>query len=156
MAYFTRKPTRIPGYDYATYNYYFLTVCTYEKRCIFGKQRKLNEHGIIAEECILSIHDVFSDIIVDKYVVMPNHIHMILITTGKTNICTAIGQYKSVVTKKIHNVDPEINVWQRSFHDHIIRNQKEYENIWEYIQYNDQKWAEDCFYPKEQNVREGH
>jgi hypothetical protein len=57
-----------------------------------------------------------------------------------------VGQYKSYVSRSIHHIAPMLNVWQTSFHDHIIRNQHDYQRIWEYIDTNPQKWQEDCFY----------
>ena len=62
------------------------------------------------------------------------------------------------VTKKIRIMEPEKQIWQRSFHDHVIRNQKSYEKIWTYIENNPVKWEEDCFYcenSKNESVREG-
>ena len=143
-----RKTTRIPAYDYTNRNYYFVTVCTHDKKCIFGKPGKPNRYGKIAEECLQSIAAIFPGVYVDKYVVMPNHIHgIIVIDAEKTASLThIIGQYKMTVTKKIHKVDSEINVWQRSFYDHIIRNQADYERIWLYIHGNPQKWDTDCYF----------
>ena len=143
-----RKATRIPNYDYASRNYYFITVCTHEKKCIFGKAGKPNKYGKIAEECLQRISAIFPGVYVDKYVVMPNHIHgIIVIDTEKASSLTHIvGQYKMTVTKKIHQEDPNQNVWQRSFYDHIIRNQADYERIWLYIHGNPQKWDSDCYF----------
>mgnify|MGYP003305655887 CR=1 FL=1 len=109
----------------------------------------LSQMGQIAEECILRIPSFYPDVIVDHYVIMPNHVHAILIFKEGMNgntLSNVIGQYKMAVTKKIHLINPDIIVWQRSFHDHIIRDQRGYERIWEYIRYNAQKWDEDCFY----------
>ena len=149
MAYCSRKPTRIPGYDYSSENYYFVTICTHEKKCIFGTTDKLNKFGEIAKEDIRQIESHFDNVHIDHFIIMPNHIHMIIVLSSENRVSLShvIGLYKSGVSRKIRKLQPELNVWQRSFHDHIIRNQQEYENIWQYIQYNDQKWAEDCFYP---------
>ena len=145
-----RKPTRLPGYDYSAQNYYFITVCTYQKNCIFGKPNQLNEIGECVQSCIDMITTVFPNVRVDNSVVMPNHIHLIL-ETGENapNISIVIGQLKTAVTKLVHQKDASIQIWQRSFHDHIIRNQQAYERIWNYVQYNALKWKEDCYYPKE-------
>ena len=147
-----RKPTRIPNYNYASYNYYFVTICTYGKKCIFGAPGNSNSFGKIAEECLRNIPNVYPQVFVDKCVVMPNHIHAILVFgRGETdqalpNLSNVIGQYKMVVTKMIHRLSPNMQIWQRSFHDHIIRNEKDYQKIWEYIDTNEIKWEEDCFY----------
>jgi dipeptidase len=85
----------------------------------------------------------------DEYVVMPNHIHAILDVQEqglKTDLPVVIGQYKMAVTKRIRSEKPGFQVWQRSFHDHVIRNRKSYEKIWTYIENNPAKWEEDCFY----------
>ena len=147
-----RKSPRIRGYDYGTPNYYFITICTHDKKCIFGNVCNLNEFGRIAEECINLVPERFPGIRIDKYVIMPNHVHAIVIVENHavTDISTVIGQYKMSVTKRIREMCKNLDVWQRSYHDHIIRNQKGYETIWEYIQNNPQKWEEDCFHLKEQ------
>ena len=157
-----RKSPRIPDYDYSAVNYYFLTICTHEKQCIFGGPGNLNWMGLIAEECLLHIPQLYPEIRLDKYVVMPNHIHAIFDiqkSGNQTDLNVVIGQYKMAVTKKIRFQNSGFVVWQRSFHDHIIRNQSGYEKIWNYIEDNPRKWKEDCFYtaPEEmERYREGH
>ena len=148
MEFTKRKSPRIPNYDYSTANFYFLTVCTHEKRCIFGKPGNLNWMGKIAEENLLKIPVVFPNIRVDHYVVMPNHVHMILDVqnSGETDISVVMGQYKMSVTRKIRERIPDFPVWQRSFHDHVIRNQARYEQVWRYIEGNPMRWEDDCFY----------
>ena len=99
-----RKSPRIPRYDYATPNYYFITICTANKKCIFGKPGNLNRFGIIAKECLLKIPVINHDIRIDKYVVMPNHIHAIMVIERdglQKSIPQIIGQYKMAVTKII-------------------------------------------------------
>ena len=151
MEYSNRKSPRIPRYDYATPNYYFITICTHHKECIFGRPGRLNAYGKIAEENLLKIPELFSSISIEKYVVMPNHIHGIFSVSDSGNkelkdLSVILGQYKMSVTKKIRTMEPERIVWQRSFHDHVIRNQRSYEKIWTYIDNNPQKWEEDCFF----------
>ena len=146
-----RKSPRIPGYDYATPNYYFVTICTHEKVCLFGKPNQLNQMGQIAKEHLRQIPCIYPAIKLDKYVVMPNHVHAILIvedSIGNKDLISAVGQYKMSVTKRIRSQYGPINVWQRSFHDHVIRNQRSYEKIWLYIEDNPRKWEDDCFYMK--------
>ena len=143
-----RKSPRIPGYDYSNQNYYFITICTHNKRCIFGQPGSLNQYGRIAQEHLLKIPLLHPDICLDQYIVMPNHIHAIvaLKRDHHSNLSTVIGQYKTSVTRKIRETEPDMLVWQRSFHDHVIRDQKSYEKIWNYVTFNPQKWEEDCFY----------
>ena len=149
MQFYSRKPTRIPGYDYSKSNYYFITICTHEKKCIFGKPNQLNEWGIIASNHIKRIEENYPSVKVDKFVVMPNHVHMIIATEenkNNPNISLLVALYKTGVTKQIHQEKPNIQIWQRSFHDHIIRNRQGYEKIWTYIDNNPLKWEMDCFY----------
>jgi REP element-mobilizing transposase RayT len=157
-----RKSPRIPKYDYSSAQYYFITICSHEKRCIFGKPGELNWLGQCAETCLLMIQQLNPDIRVDQYVIMPNHIHVIFDLQNcrkGMDLSVVIGQYKMSVTKKIREQIPNFQVWQRSFHDHIIRNQKSYEKIWSYIEGNPSKWEEDCFYisaQQNESEREGH
>ena len=105
--------------------------------------------GQIAEECILRISDFYPDIIIDHYVIMPNHVHAIIYfkkEMASTTLSHVIGQYKMAVTKKIHDINSDIIVWQRSFHDHVIRGEQDYLRIWEYIDNNPARWAEDMYY----------
>ena len=149
-----RKSPRIPNYDYSLPNYYFITICTHNKVCHFGDIGHLNVFGKYAEECILKIHDLYPEIRIDKYVIMPNHIHAIFVFESNNghsvDLSHVIGQYKMAVTKRIHRFKPELTVWQRSFYDHIIRNRHSYEEIWKYIEDNPRKWEGDCFYMAEQ------
>ena len=147
-----RKPTRIPNYDYSKENYYFATICTHEKKCIFGTIREIGRYGKIAADSIDTLSSHYSNVKIDKYVVMPNHIHMIVVigcnTESSVNptLSQIIGAYKSEVTRLIHQSAPSIQIWQRSFHDHVIRNQRDYERIWNYIHTNPMRWDKDCFY----------
>jgi len=148
-----RKATRLPGFDYASHNFYFITICTYQKRCIFGKPNQVNSFGFIAKECLCDLSKVYPQVTVDCYVVMPNHIHAIMIIgsegkmdDGLPSLTKVVGQYKMTVTKRIHEQEPDMKIWQRSFHDHIIRDRKGYEKIYNYIVTNPMKWEEDCFY----------
>lgn len=154
MTFYSRKRNRLKNYDYSTENYYFITICVYEKKCIFGKPEQLNSVGKVVEYCIDKIPEKYPGVIVDNYIIMPNHIHLILALQKKENdsympnISHVVGQFKMSVTKQIRKLNSIYPVWQRSFYDRVIRNQREYEKIWNYVEYNDQKWMEDCFYPE--------
>ena len=142
-----RKSPRLAGYDYSTVNYYFITICTCDKIKLFGEPEKLNEFGKIAADTFLQIPQHFDCIEIDKFVIMPNHVHaIVIIHESTTTLTTVIGQYKAYVSKKIHEIKSDLPVWQRSFHDHVIRNQHSYEKIWNYIDTNPMKWQDDCFY----------
>ena len=150
-----RKSPRISYYDYSKDNFYFVTICDHEKRCIFGFANQKNRFGKIAEEAVLEITRHSSSVRVDKFVVMPNHIHMILVIgcdnkdEKNPSLTQVIGLFKSGVTREIHKTAPGEKVWQRSFHDHIIRNQMDYERIWHYIDTKPVRWEKDCFYMEE-------
>ena len=144
----TRKPTRIPKYDYTSDNYYFITICTHEKECIFGTVEQLNQLGEIAMQDLQNIENCYEGVRIDNCIVMPNHIHAIIVLeNANTSLNQVIGLYKSGVSRKIRKIVPDMLVWQRSYHDHIIRNQAAYEKIWNYVQFNGEKWKEDCFFP---------
>ncbi len=96
----------------------------------------------------------YQNVYIDQFVIMPNHIHVIVVISeeesqGHPTLNQIIGQYKSGVSRKIRKIDGNIVVWQRSYHDHVIRSRTSYEKIYSYIQFNPQKWEDDCFYPQE-------
>ena len=154
-----RKPTRLKGYDYSTPGAYFITICTKDRKELLSKiivgddahivpQNNLSKIGLICERYINNINIKYENVTVDKYVIMPNHIHLIIFLHGTMkassptkNIETIIRSFKTMVTKEIGN-----SIWQRSYHDHIIRGEKDYQKIWEYIDTNPIKWELDCFY----------
>ena len=154
----TRKRNRLKYWDYSRGGMYFITICTEGKKKILSEivgatsgrplNVNLSEYGEIVENAILDINKKYSIIRVDKYVIMPNHIHLILVIDGVNwramhapTISKVIQQFKGVVTKQIGH-----SIFQRSFHDHIIRNEQDYQHIWNYIDNNPLKWELDCFY----------
>ncbi len=147
MPYYSRKPTRIPNFDYSQNYWYFVTVCTHNKKCIFGKPRACNDFGKILESHVKRVTEHFPGVIIDKYVVMPNHFHAIIcLADGSPSLPQIVGLLKSGVTREIRQKYGQMEIWQRSFHDRIIRCQAEYEKIWCYIDQNPIRWVEDCFY----------
>ena len=149
-----RKKLRLDGFDYSSENFYFVTICTYNKAKLFGEPERLNDLGKIAENDLLDIVNHHKGVKIDKYVIMPNHIHEIIVigcdpasgTSKFSSLETVIGLYKSGVSRKIHGVAPKLNVWQKSYYEHIIRNDHDYGEIWKYIEYNPIKWQEDELY----------
>ena len=152
-----RKPTRLKDFDYSTEGYYFITICTHNKQkflcdivgeglCALPKI-KLTHIGKIVYESIEYMEQNNKNIFIDKFVIMPNHIHLIIENqTGghgdpPLQIYDVIGNFKSFTTHKYGDT-----LWQRSFHDHVIRGDADYLKIWEYIDTNPKKWKEDCFY----------
>lgn len=150
-----RKPTRLRGFDYAQRRAYFVTVCTQERCEILAKISRggalLLPIGEIVEQEIYGLQLRY-DVVVEKYVIMPNHIHMILFLRGNQpakTLSDVLCTLKSITTKRANQIDGYIGrqIWQRSFHDHIIRDEEDYSKIWQYIDENPVKWSIDCFYP---------
>ena len=158
-----RKSPRIKGYDYSTPGKYFITICTKGKLHMLGSivgggnfdapKIILSEYGRYVDKYINLMNNKYSHINVDKYVVMPNHIHLILnITDIESGASGTAAPYNNEISKFVSlfkrycNRDCNENIWQRSFHDHIIRGEEDYKKIWEYIDTNVVKWKTDCFY----------
>ena len=160
-----RKPNRIREYDYSQNGAYFVTICTHERRKLlsqivgdgFPVPKPI---GMLAEALILQISDQYSNVTVDHYVLMPDHIHMLLRIdhldgtgnpsptegngTGNPSptLGTIIGWYKYQLTKQVNAQagTQGQRLLQRSYYDHVIRNQRDYDEIWQYIENNPRKW----------------
>ena len=159
MEYQQRKPNRLKNYDYSAPGAYFVTICTKDRANVFWtnvgasiarpQDVVLSAYGKVVEEAIGNIPLYYPAVTVEKYVIMPNHIHLLLCITldvdgrpmAAPTISTVIQQTKGYVTKRIG-----CSMWQKLFHDHVIRNEREYQKIWNYIDGNPLKWTEDCFY----------
>ena len=152
-----RKPLRLNGYDYSQDGYYFITICTKDKQkllCdIVGEGLcalptiRLTPIGKKVDNAIVFINNQYENVSVDKYVIMPNHVHLILEIkaggdgTPTLRVYDVIGRLKSFSDKHY-----EGTLWQRSFYDHIIRGEMDYLEIWNYIDENPAKWKEDRFF----------
>ena len=157
-----RKPTRLKEYDYSLPGAYFITICTKERKNLLWnnvgasiarpQDIVLSMYGNITDNAIKNIPFKYSCVSIDKYCIMPNHIHLLLTIHSDENgrpmvaptISTIIQQMKGHITKQIG-----FPIWQKLFHDHIIRGEKDYAEIWEYIDNNPLKWQEDCFFSVE-------
>lgn len=145
-----RKTIRLKGYDYSQNGAYFVTLCVKNKHNVFGKivgdglcavpKTELSDIGVEVEKSILYIN-TYQYVNVDKYVVMPNHIHLIIsICNEKTgqadiDIFEIMKRLKSFTTRIFGG-----ELWQRSYFDHIIRGQQDYDEIWQYIDENPIRW----------------
>ncbi len=156
----SRKPNRLREYDYSKNGYYFVTICTQNLVEWFGKiendQMVLNEYGQVVLECWHDLPNHYRNIKLDESVIMPNHIHGIIIienNVGNRHACSlqmerqhqilpvVIGSYKSAVARYIHQTKNGQDFhWQKSFYDHVIRNENELAFIREYILNNPRKW----------------
>ncbi len=168
-----RKNIRLKDYDYSLNGAYFITICIKDRHELLGKIYgwcndrvapiiELSEYGIIVKKYIENINSVYNSILVDKYAVMPNHIHLLIflhngqigisrsdevIAPYKTSIPTVIRSFKTFVSKECG-----FSIWQASYHDHIIRNEEDYRNHWRYIDENSARWTEDEYYMGRQNA----
>ena len=163
-----RKGNRLPNYSYSTPGIYFITICTEDRKPILSEivgggafdapHTRLTKLGQAVERNILSGNRI-SGITVEKYVIMPNHIHMLLRLDGA--LCGGTSRAPSPTNAQIpHFVstfkrfchrDIGKPIFQRSYHDHVIRGERDYLKIWEYMETNPAKWQEDCFYPYKEN-----
>ena len=145
-----RKNNRLENFDYSKDGAYFITICTKSRKKILCDivgagvldcpKTKLLYHGEIADKYIKQIGDFYDNISIDKYVIMPDHIHLILIIkngrsrtpapTGEKNKNTSVAEFVSTF-KRFCNKEYDENIWQRSYYDHIIRDQNDYNEIWE-------------------------
>lgn len=162
MALPKRKPNRLKDFDYSMPNAYFITLCTAQRKNLFWqtvgasiarpKDITLTQYGKIADAAIRNIPHCYPAITLDHYVVMPNHIHLLLQIQSDEHgrpmvaptISTVIQQMKGHITKQIGH-----SIWQKLFHDHVIRSEQDYLKVWNYIDSNPTKWTEDCFYTVE-------
>ena len=153
-----RKHIRLSGYDYSKNGYYFITICTNDRKTIFWKNvgadiirpkslsdDVLSDCGKIVKNAIENIPNHYPDVFVDRYCIMPNHIHLIIAITvpngriiSAPTVSTIIGQMKRWVSRNIG-----FSVWQKSFYDEIIRNQSAYDEISKYIYENPMNWELD-------------
>jgi len=149
-----RKPIRIENFDYASAGAYFVTVCTAGKEKILWnavgadiirpQDIPLSPIGQLVEAGILQVSTHYKNVSIDKYCIMPNHIHMIItihtLADGRMisapTIPTVVGSLKRWVSRQVGKP-----IWQKSFYEHAIRNQQDYNEIWEYIENNPLKYA---------------
>ena len=144
-----RKNLRLQEYDYDTPGAYFITICTKDRAHILSRVVGDDAHivptpiGRVAEKYMQSIPGI------EKYVIMPNHIHMIIRIDGgpmwasapTQSIPSRIRSFKTLVTKELG-----ASVFQRAYYDHVIRGEQDYRDIWQYIDNNPAKWQEDELY----------
>ena len=155
-----RQSIRLRSYDYSQPGWYFITICTYERRMIFGDIVEKYWREIISSYHQVNLHD---------FVIMPNHLHGIIqlvgaqfiapnldiapeLNQGAINRAPTVGEivrgFKARCTWAINkNIDMHgVPVWQRNYHEHIIRSQDAYLAITEYVRTNPQRWQEDTYH----------
>ena len=163
-----RKLLRLQNDDYSTTGVYFITICTKDRRCIlsrvlgtenFGYPKiELTEYGKIADKYIKQLNEFYDHISVKSYVIMPNHIHLLLHIKGDgqsgtpaPNVMRANSAFSQFIStfKRFCNKEYGKNIWQTRANDHIIRNQDDYEEHLRYIYENPIRWHSDELYVNE-------
>jgi len=163
-----RRSIRLRGYDYTLAGAYFITICTRNRACLFGEvvegEMRRNDAGQIVQDEWVKSAALRPRLIVNAFVVMPNHIHGIITLTdggrgtlqraptverfGKPtsdSVPTIVGLFKSTTTKRINGLHgtPGVPVWQRNYYEHIIRDTESMSRISEYIINNPARWELD-------------
>ncbi len=169
-----RKHPRLKEYDYSSSGAYFITICTQDRKCILSEivgrglapaeidgtddnnYIEYSDYGKIAEKQLLLLEERYPHLRIDKYVIMPNHIHAILILDDKAagasprpTVMDIVCSYKSLTTKECKAIKPIDKLFQTSFHEHIIRNIDDYNEISKYISQNPMLWFYGKLYSKE-------
>ena len=160
-----RKHPRLATYDYSTPGAYFITICTQNRRCLLSKivgrglapaEIRLTVYGRVAKEQLFLLEKRYPALKIDQYVIMPNHIHAILIledgTAGaspRPTVTDIVCTYKSLTTKACKQIRPIDKLFQTSFYDHVIRGRDDYDEIAQYIVNNPKQWELDKLYSEE-------
>jgi len=156
-----RKRTRLKNYDYSENGYYFITICAKNREEWFGKVEKevmiLNHYGKIVNQCWDGLPNHYLNCSLDTFVIMPNHIHGIIVIRNNNTVGNGlkpfpthglsemIRGFKTFSSRKINEKIKSENKfeWQKSFYDHVIRNEKSLHNLRHYITFNALKWELD-------------
>lgn len=165
-----RRSIRLKGYGYAEPGAYFITVVTFQRDCLFGEiadgEMRLNDHGQVVDECWRAIPGHFTNVELGAYVVMPNHVHGIIVIHEDKSLSSVgarhasplrstprgfergslgaiVASFKSAVTRDFGRKFDLHNVWQRNYYEHIIRDEKERDRIHRYIESNPTNWDSD-------------
>jgi len=165
-----RRAMRLQGYDYRQAGAYFITVCAFRQACRFGEirngQAALNELGKTVQRCWLRIPELRANVELDAHVVMPNHLHGILVIRDDPasevrsmhaealpgllpdSLGAIVGQFKRAVTveSRAFTRAPAQPIWKRNYYDHVIRSEESLNRIRRYIHENPARWHEDSLY----------
>ena len=160
-----RKNIRLANFHYSQNGAYFITICTQDRKQLLSKiivgtgvldcpQIQLSDYGMVADKIIRQLNDFYNNISIDKYVIMPDHIHILIsvINNGRsgtpvpTNMNPNIVKSNSTVSKFVStfkrfcNKEYGVNIWQARYYDHVIRDNQDYNEAYEYIEDNPVKW----------------
>jgi len=156
-SYPSRRSPRLRDYDYAQPGAYFVTLCTHDHACLFGTLTNGEMHQTVIGEMAASVWeglpDHYAGIDLDAWMLMPNHLHGIIVLepapqAGALTLSQLIGRYKSFTTFQHRRIGamPTMGarpLWQRSFHERVIRNERELDAVRAYILNNPSKWQLD-------------
>jgi len=154
-----RKSPRMLGFDYASARMYFVTINCHKNQHLLGEifkngdsnQIDLSEIGMIATKKIIELSSHHAGVEVLDYVVMPNHIHMLISLQNQvktSTLSTIVGSFKSGVSRSVRQIYPGLELWQGSFWDHVIRDETDFQTHYEYIRMNVDRWQKDKYYLK--------
>jgi putative transposase len=166
-----RRSIRLQEYDYTKAGAYFLTVCTYNRECLFGNvmdgEMHLNQWGDVVRNEWFRTSVLKPYVQLDALIVMPNHIHGVIWIRGEGtarraptigrfgasiagSLATIVGAFKSACTRRVNEIrnTPNLPVWQRNYFEHVIRDEAQLRRIREYIACNPLRWAEDVNNPE--------
>ncbi len=151
-----RKLPRMKGFDYSQEDAYFVTICSYENKHIFGKISKINgvnnflpsRIGEIVQDTFFRLPERFPEFELIHFSLLPNHLHFSVLKKDidiqrKSSLSQFVGAFKSLSDRAVRNEMSIIKIWQKSFNDHIIRNEKDLQTHWLYIEENVNRWGED-------------
>ncbi len=157
------ETARAQWWDYSNEGDYFITICTKNREHLFGYVKDeamiLNEYGKIVSDCWFDLPNHYKNIVLDEFQIMPNHIHCIVgLDNSKIidpdpdekihGVFEFMRALKSFSSRRINEKrnSKGVSNWQERFHDHIIRNEAEYNRIKNYIINNPKNWDKDCFF----------
>ena len=154
-----RKANRLPNYDYGLPGSYFVTLCTNHRLPLFDMEPIVGNgpravprppQNLVLFKGLRETQKAFSNIVIDKYVIMPDHMHLIVTIREQKINCSlpdVMQHFKSITTADyIRGVKAGVltpfdkKLWQKSYYDHVIRNQQDYDETWTYIENNPAKW----------------
>ena len=162
-----RKTPRYQGFDYNSVGMYFITICTKDHKPILSKvgtgvldcpQIQLTRMGEIVDKYIKQLDSFYEYMSVESYVIMPNHIHIMLWVKGTENgpsrtpvptVQNSVPSRFVSTFKRFCNKEYGMNIWQYRSNDHIIRNRQDYEEHLRYIYENPIRWYYDELYTEE-------
>jgi len=154
-----RKPIRLKKYDYSRSAAYFVTFCTKNREHLLGKVAPvgaatcrphvmLSKSGILLNESIQLVRSIYPNANIKHYIIMPNHVHMIIEIISRRQVAAPTISLIVGNIKRHVSVCAGQSIWQKSFHDHIIRDGISYRHIRKYIHDNPALWEQDCYYTK--------